>query len=653
MKETPDMRLIFLSCFLFLFVGVSAQLKQTPILTSRSVQKKNASARIQSKPPITLPFWDDFSFSDSKNYAHDSLWLYGESVWVNTGMGINPPTVKVATFDGLDSLGRPYNINQPLAKGVADKLVSRSIRMDLVDPANRDSVFFFFYYQYQGNGEPPDPGDEFSLWFKNDSTTWVKVWSDTTRTHDNTKFVPVMFFITDSHFFHSDFQFRFQNFARLSGPFDNWNLDYVYISNGARQQPFYDTADHTHSHPIYVKKFPDRAIATPMTALLQQYYSVPVKHLLSKGDSLLGHPSLTLMNLREDQITGVGQPTNLKATLKTTTRLNKSITQDTLTLFRIGENMLYNTIVTVPFPVLPSFKSFDSRIDSIALKFSFKLNSSDNVVKNTVNNGDYIFNIYNPIDFRHNDTTSTNFVFRDYYAYDDGIAEYAATLTSAGNALAYEFDMMYSKADTLIAVDFYFPHVGDESNQVLQLMIFQNELVDFTKNLLTQQDVTVSRTENNQFTRVKLNEAVVVNQIFFIAYKQNANANIGIGLDKNSNSGTKISTNFGTGWTSSDLYGNLMIRPVFGNTSHVKGPLTAVEEKKLFAYPNPNHGIFNFPQSAQSLSIVDIAGRSISFVQEDSFESTRVILNNPVPGIYLVRYFNGVKWQTEKIMVLP
>lgn len=660
MKENPDMRLIFLSCCLFLFVAAHAQLKQTSILRTGAPKKRISTARVQSLPVIELPFWDDFSFNNSaKNYANENLWSFGKSVWVNDGMAINPPTLKVATFDGLDSLGKPYNVNQALAKGIADSLVSRPIRMDLVDPTRRDSVFIFFYYQFQGNGEPPDPGDEFSLWFKNDSSIWVKVWNDTIRNHDNTKFVPVKFFISDSHFFHGDFQFRFQNFARLSGPFDTWNLDYVYINNGKSQYPVFDQ----NNHAVYRSDFPDRAIATPMTSLLQQYSSVPVKHLLSKADTIIGTPSLTLTNQRRDQAPPDYQSTNLITRVRTITRQNHLITNHGTTVLdsittdaQKGLLISYGVTSTIPLVKMPSFKSFDPGIDSIALKFFIKLNTSDHENKIDINTGDYDTVVYKPIEFRYNDTTSTNFIFSNYYAYDDGVAEYAATLTEAGNYLAYEFNMVYSKPDTLVAVDFYFPHVGDETNQVIHLMIFK-KLETGTRvtraSVYTEQDLTVARTENNRFIRVPLDTAQIVSETFYVGYRQNSAATIGVGLDKNSDSGGKIFANIGTGWLSPDLHGNLMIRPVFGNSINVKGPITEVADQKLFAYPNPNHGVFNFPQAAQNLCVFDIAGRSVSFVQEDSFEATRIILNNPTPGIYLVRYFNGTKWQTEKIMVLP
>ncbi len=657
MKENPDMRLFFICGLFFCYTISQAQLRQVSIVQQPTSQKRNLSARVQSLSAMKLPFWDDFSFNNSpKNYPHDSLWQYGHSVWVNTGMGINPPTLKVATFDGIDSLGKPYNITNALAKGVADKLISRPIRMDLVNPSDQDSVFIFFYYQYQGNGEAPDPQDEFSLWFKQDSTAWKKVWAvqyDTLK--DKTKFVRVKIYIQPncSTCFHNDFQFRFQNFARLSGPFDTWNLDYVYVSNGKSLYPIIDK-----DGPHYYKDFGDRAIATPLTSVLKQYHSIPAKHLLAKPDTALNYMTITCTNQRADQVDGQrgAQPVPLISHLTITHRLNKIVTrQPTIPFDNLptpNPGIFYGIPSTYVFDRWPDLSLLDPKTDSIALKFHVLIGSGDhknkvsydsldvngNLFKDSLGNsirvvkGDYDTTAYRPIEFRYNDTTSTNFIFSNYYAYDDGIAEYAASLTQTGNYLAYQFDMMYSKADTLVAVDIYFPHVGDETNQVLQLTILDNQVLDATTTnpvpLTTPQDLTVVRTEDNKFTRVPLAEAVVVSKKFFISYKQNSNTVIGVGLDKNSDSGGKIFANLGTGWVPADLHGNLMIRPVFGNPAKAKGPLTAVEGKKLYAYPNPNHGVFYIPQRAQGLQVFDVAGRSISFVQEGSLESTQITLAN-------------------------
>ncbi len=597
---------------------------------------------------MQLPFWDDFSFNNSSSgYANDSLWQFGHSVWVNTGMGINPPTIKVATFDGVDSLGLPYNSGNSLAKGIADKLVSRPLRMDLVNPANQNSVFISFYYQYQGNGEAPDPGDEFSLWFKYDSVHWNKVWSvQYDQLSDNTKFIPVKLFVNSltipdnsKTYFHNDFQFRFENYGRLSGPFDVWNLDYVYLNNGIVLN---DTT-----------RMPDRAIVSPPTSILKQYQSIPAKHLLAKGDTVFNNMTIPVANLRVNQ-NPIGQPVSLDSYLTTITRSNGVVSPPSTSLYETisaasasQNGVVYGTNTIYFFDSIPRLKN-TAQIDSIALTFKIELKTGDNVPKTSVS-GDYDPIIYSGIDFRVNDTIQTTFVFSNYYAYDDGEAEYAATLTNPGNYLAYQFDMMYQQADTLVAVDIYFPHVGDESDQVVLLSIWD----DLSRPQIDSSQLTVHRTINNKFTHITLPNALIVKDKFFIGYKQNSTATIGVGLDKNSDSGSKIFAKLGTGWAPSNLYGNLMIRPVFGNSNVAKGPITAIEEKKITFYPNPNRGIFYLSQSVQNLQVMDIAGRSVSFEREDSFESTQVTLHNTSPGIYLARYFNGKQWHTEKIMVLP
>jgi hypothetical protein len=227
---------------------------------------KNYLARTQDITPVTLPFWDDFS-TIRNGYADPTLWQYGQSVWVNEGMGINPPSLNVATFDGLDSLGKPYNVNDILAKGYADKLISAPIRMDLVDPAQQASIAMTFFYEFKGNGEAPDPGDKLSLSFKNSMNLWDEIWSiENDGTLSSDQFVAVTIPITDSKYFFDNFQFRVQNFARLSGPYDTWQVDYIYINNGKSQ-----------TSPVF-PLFPDRAITTPLTGLFTDYRSMPVTH---------------------------------------------------------------------------------------------------------------------------------------------------------------------------------------------------------------------------------------------------------------------------------------------------------------------------------------------------------------------------------------
>jgi hypothetical protein len=210
--------------------------------------------------------------------------------------------------------------------------------------------------------------------------------------------------------------------------------------------------------------------------------------------------------------------------------------------------------------------------------------------------------------------------------------------------------MMYSQPDTLVAVDLYFPHVGDESDQVVLLKVWDDLLSKPLDSLV----LTIKRTENNKFIRVPLDYGVLVKDKFFVGWKQNSAAAIGVGFDKDSDSGNKIFYNTAGTWVqntdlTANLHGNMMIRPVFGNKD--LGVFTGIEEKRTFAYPNPNRGVFFLPASSQGVQLMDITGRRISFVEESSFEQTQITISNPSSGLYLVRYFNGSQWHSEKVVV--
>jgi len=147
--------------------SAAGQLVEFPLPSQRAFipHKGKSASKTQTIDETYLPFFEDFSSSDT--VIRDSLWLYGNSVLLNNGIGIHPPSRNVVTFDGADSLGKPYSINDVLAKGFADQLISQPIRMDLVDVSERNTVYFSFFYELEGNGEPPDPGDQLILSFKN------------------------------------------------------------------------------------------------------------------------------------------------------------------------------------------------------------------------------------------------------------------------------------------------------------------------------------------------------------------------------------------------------------------------------------------------------------------------------------------------------
>lgn len=627
----------FLLFFLMSTVGYS-QLVLVPVERTHT-QKKRPTARTQDTA-LTLPFWDDFS-STRNGYPDSNRWQNSQSVWVNDGMGINAPSLYVATFDGLDSLGKPYNINDVLAKGFADKLVSLPIQLDQVPSADRAGVALSFFYQFRGNGEAPDPGDLLNLAFKNVNGQWDPIWSiENTGTLLSDKFIRVIIPITGDQYFHDSFQFRFQNFARLSGPYDTWHVDYVYISNGKTQ-----------SSPVF-PLFPDRTIALPFTSLFKDYRAMPIEHFFTNPTQHLIPPSIIITNLRQDQVAGNGQPVSYSTQAVITQNKEGSpetVLTPTLDVnVNIGSELTFSEQKQVTLLTLPDPTTFDSTSDSIHIKLSIQFDTGDDKIK-TPTEGDYDFDVFNPIPFKTNDSVSAHFTLADYYAYDDGTAEYGAGLNQPGAELAYEFNLSTSEPDTLVAIEMYFPRFGDESNQIIQLKIYR-ELTGSPFDVIYQGSIPIQRNSQNKFWRIPLPEPVGVRNKFYVGWKQQSSAVIAVGLDKNTDSGSRIFSNINAAWVqNTTLKGSLMIRPVFGPGKQV---ITTVNEKSAIRmYPNPNSGIFYLTSPVDLIQVVDLSGREIPIEAERNQDQIRITVTHATRGIYILRTFQSGKWTASKLLI--
>lgn len=601
--------------------------------------KTSVTARTKDVVPLTLPFWDDFSRSRD-GYADPLLWQYGNSVWVNDGMGINAPSLNVATFDGLDSLGKPYNVNDILAKGYADKLISSPIQLNLVDASERAGVAITFFYQFKGNGEAPDPGDIFSLAFKNDQGIWDPIWSiENSGSLLTDKFIIVTIPITDAKYFHESFQFRFQNFARLSGPYDTWNLDYIYISNGKTQ-----------STPVF-PLFPDRTIAKPLTSLFKDYRAMPIEHFFYNTTTNLIAPTILITNLRQDQVSGNGQPVSF-STKAVITQMKEgspdTVLEPVLDVnVNIGSELTFAEHKVVTLQTLPDPSTLDDASDSIKIKMQIQFDTGDDKVK-TPTEGDYDFNVFNPITFKSNDSISATFTLANYYAYDDGTAEYGAGLNQAGAELAYQFNLATDEPDTLVAVDIYFPRFGDESNQIILFKIFR-QLSGNAFDVLYQGNIPIQRSTQNRFWRIPLPEPVGVNGTFYVGWKQQSAAIIAVGLDKNTNSGNRIYANINAAWEqNTTLTGSLMIRPVFGPG---KGVISSVESDPGHdIYPNPSQGEFYITGNPSRIELLDVTGKIIPTEVERETNQIRVAVPNAKPGMYILRTYQS-KWASQKLIL--
>lgn len=616
------------------------QLVVVPVQKEFSASK-NYQARTQDITPLTLPFWDDFS-TVRNGVADPAVWQYGQSVWINDGMSIHPPSLNVATFDGLDSLGRPYNVNDVLAKGYADKLISAPIRMDQVDLSLQNNIALTFFYEFKGNGEAPDPGDKLSLSFKNSTNQWDEVWSiDNDGTFVSDQFFAVTVPITGSKYFFDNFQFRFQNFARLSGPYDTWHLDYIYINNGKPQ-----------TSPVF-PLFPDRSISTPLTRLFTDYRSMPIKHFFSNTTDNLTHPSLTINNLRQDQMAGNGQPVSYSSeaiiTMIKGTDPPVVLTAPLDNNVNIGSELTFNQNRVVTLQTVPDPLTFDATADSIQIKLTIGFDTGDDKIK-TSTEGDYDFDVFTPITFKNNDSVSATYKLANYYAYDDGQAEYGAGLNQPGAQLAYEFLMRTNNPDTLVAVDIYFPRFGDESSQIIQFKILK-ALTNNVSDILFQGNIPIQRNAQNKFWRIPLVEPIGVKDKFYIGWEQTSSAIIAVGLDKNTESGDRIYSNINGTWNqNTTVKGSLMIRPIFGKGNG--GTINQIEEQPVVSvYPNPGQGTFITSLVAEDVKLFDQTGRVIPVDVETVGETTQITMQRPIPGLYLLRTLHAHHWINTRVII--
>ncbi|MEO1049506.1 MAG: T9SS type A sorting domain-containing protein [Bacteroidota bacterium] len=607
--------------------------------------KSRTNQRTEGVNPLSLPFWDDFSFT--KFRPDDSLWVNSANVRVSPGLGINAPTINVATFDGLDSLGRPYSQDQ-FADGSTDMLTSCPIDMSGIDE-NNTSVFISFFYQFNGNGEVPNANDSIRLEFKNQDDEWIRVWgvdgrelinrttavvngSTILTNRQDTIFHQEIFRVIND-FYHDDFQFRFTSFGRQSGPFDTWNLDYIYLDD---------------QRSISDDDYPDRALSTAPSSIFSDYTAIPLTHFASAGASNLTSASIEYNNLDDSlQVIDFINRATIRKTNSDTTIFFATQNLDSIFGFvtapferRVFQNVDFADITDI---VADTMTSFD-------IQYDFYIRSGDNIPLNL--DGDYEER-YEPIDFRTNDTVSVSYTLADFYAYDDGEAEFGAGLNQAGDEIAYLFEMRTDDPDTLVSVDFHFPFISNSpAGRQIDLIVLRN-LDNTSSSILLEETITLPPADSiNAFFEYQLRRSIVVQDSFFIGWRQVTIGDLPIGLDRSNDTGDKIYVNLGGGWMqNTSVMGSLMLRPRFGKPSTVitnlDDPLNRPEIK---LYPNPTTGSVTIEGSYDHLYIYNANGKQVKY----GFEGTgtnRVNLSDLPNGLYVFQFIEDDQIQTKRIIL--
>ena len=617
-------------------VSFSQQLRTIPIPREEAPKAKSSAKFKKQSVTLTLPFWDDFSFTETNysrtnttaGYPNDSLWENSSNVWIRTGVAIDAPTINVAHLDGLDSIGNPY-ATDPQENGIRDVLTSHYIDLSAgqVSPAERGSVYLSFFYQWKGNGEAPDKLDNFRVEFKDKDSVWITAATIVPSSRFQTGiFYDTLIAVTGDDFFHDEFAFRFVSYGRRSGPFDAWNLDYIYLDKGRNNND---------------SSFPDGALASPAGPLFGDYFSVPYSHF-RETMTPVGDVNIDVLNLRTNQTNPDPYTYRTTGTFVNWVEGEPIMTEVLLTSsdrpVRPGNPLLgpmeRYTIETLPEdrPDPADTIQFRNMADSVHVKLNFLLLSNDDGI------------------YQSNDTVNSHYYLKDYYAYDDGTAEYAVSVNDNDDQVAVGFKIVKPGTDRLVAFDVYIPRYVVSGFQTgdFFVMTAENEQPKEVVSAVTQ---VIRRTPRDQFQRVYLSNPVMVEDYFFIGWKGSFTSVLYVGKDSDTDASSKIWINPSGGWAPNiTVTGTLMIRPVFGEPGVVVG--NEKESTTAFdVYPNPSQGIFYINAHPDQVELIAATGQKVplTFAKED--DRTRITVPATTSGVFILRMRKGSAIETRKIIL--
>ena len=546
--------------------------------------------------PNDLLFFDDFSTENI--FVSDNLWDFS-SAKVTRNYAINPPTVGVATFDGLDEFGLARDFSVINSTAPSDTLLSKPI-----DLSGLSAAFFMFYFQGKGLGETPEIQDKLVLEFFNGSF-WVEKWSSLGIAMQ--EFEKEVIIIDSAQYLTGDFKFRFRNYATISGNFDHWHIDYLVINE------LLNVSDTTELNDVsFVYSSP---------SFLNRYYEMPWTHFLNNEANEL-----------KDSIDIILR--NNSASVNVDFQFN--VYENNSQIYHYPIIGVSRNVTILDYDTIGNFSFTNPPIDIQSNIFnSFEPDSASFLVQ-------YIIKTSNS-DIKINDTLYHNQNFFSHFAYDDKSAESAYGINTNGAMLAYEFQL--NRPDTLRAIQMYFPQMLDSvSNIPFKLTIWKD--INGQGDVLYQQDVFPVHTENGNYHTYYLDSLFQLVGTFYVGWEQTTDDLLNIGLDKNNNANEYMYYNVGSGWLNSSYLGSWMIRPILSMNKIVSN---IPNKNNIFSvYPNPAKDNFFVESSANSnlISLYTLNGILIRKFKSN-LNRTQIDVGDLERGVYILEISNdsGVNYQ--------
>ncbi|GGM99841.1 hypothetical protein GCM10010967_37330 [Dyadobacter beijingensis] len=588
--------------------ALRAQISIVPIDQARFQVTEDDEAGLRTQASLNLPFFDDFS--TTKTLApNTNYWLPGSGVYINNTLTSSHPSMNIATFDGLNAAGVPYNLVNPLNQGYTDTLTSQPV--NLAGKVAADSVYLSFYWAAKGLGELPDSSDFLRLEFFSKTKEWVPVWTQLGYQVD-TLFHQQFVVIKDANYFHDAFQFRFRSYGRSSGPYDTWHLDYVYLNakRSAKQPYLFDVA-----------------MRKPVSSVLKKYTAMPLRQYR------VNPAAVTADSVKTDIVNHFNNFNILTSTF-------------TLTDAQRGTEYLRNVQRSI---YVESLKSQRLGVKTSALNPAAQLDSLNLISKFYITTTDTIPGA----NLKTNDTITARTALSDYFAYDDGSAEYGVQVNQKLGRVAIQY--VLTRADTIGGIRMSMVSFNkDISGQGFTIQIYGNK-GGKPDQMIAQRSVAVRYPAvRDGFVDYAFTTPVAVSDTFYVGWLQINDQPVTVGFDRNSLLGRNaVYYNLGTEWAKeTTLKGSIMVRPYLGKRAQgvVTGNEPAGQISAIF-YPNPAKGEVHW--NNKSLRRIDIysSGGKLMHSLTPAREQQSAPVGHLSEGIYLFKATDGKRSFVQKMLI--
>ena len=557
---------------------------------------------------VSPEFYQDSATQFFANLNNTNAYWLDNQAYHNYRFAVEPPSLGVVTFDGLDENGYPYAIGTTLTN-YADFLTSKPLDLSTVNSA--DSVYFSFLFQAEGFGDIPEGSDSLVLeFYAKDLDQWNRVWSVSGQASSDFQVGHIC--ITESIYFEKGFQFRFKNYGALSGMLDDFHIDYVHVRALSGYQ---DTI------------FKDLAFVYPVGSLLKTYTSVPWDHFknnstgkMNDSTILVMHNGAVIQANNEDGLLEVSYGGLAEGSFL----LNGQILAGGIAPYNYQPG-----ITSQSYHDLSGGYVYD--ITKLGNHQTFDILATASTPTTTAN------------DYTLNDSTTGIQYFANYYSYDDGSAEAAYGPTGVQARLAIKYNAY--EADSIIGLNIHFvPSVTDVSNKLFLLTVWSDNAGQ-PGTVLYEDDVFFPRqpeygTNRNEFITYYFKDTlkVAVGESYFVGWRQFDAARLNVGLDRNldNSSNTYYSVNNGVSWSQSSFPGSVMMRPIYSTSMDNE---LSIEENKS----EPIVNIFPNPASDDVTIVLEnglYSGVEVYSIQGslmiDTIESKISLVNLP-GGVYFFR----------------